>query len=160
MSLVEFSPETSASEPVPETEPRSWDVERAAGLLYFGAVAVGLATLMQRGVERPTDFLVMASIPTFTAFLTLVCGYSLPGLFPRRRLTFPLNLTLPIIFCAFSIALCLLLMDAVKGSALVVANPGLMPSMIWLEPGIQVKVLVVQLVALSIALKPMARAQR
>lgn len=119
-----------------------------AALLLAIALGYSFVYLDRSGVQDPASRLIVLGLPISAALLYVAIGIIVPGLFARRRLAFPLNVTLPIVYASL-LVLSVLLWTS-PGNALVAVNEVVRPARVWLTPYELVRLGLLQALALTV----------
>ena len=104
-------------------------LETSSALFLCGA-AFAICSLVLRNVHDLTVLIVATSLPAAASLLMLVASLIVPGIYAVRRLSFPLNLTLPIIHGS----LVFMLAELTRGSFGMESPPAIFRSaLLWAE---------------------------
>lgn len=129
--------------------------ERSESVVRFQAAAVLLATALGyavMGLRIPRDTnvspVVLFALPGVATLMFLLVTYLVPSVLAPRRIAFPLNVTLPVIYCTV-LVVCVTLFTS-SGTALFQVADALMLGRIWAQPGVLAQVAVSQMCALTV----------
>lgn len=120
-------------------------LETSSALFLCGA-GFAVISLFLHGVRDFTALIVATSLPAAASLLLLVASLFAPGIYAVRRLSFPLNFTLPLIHGS----LVFMLAELTKGSFGMEAPPkALLPALAWDNLPFLLLAVVFQVVLLS-----------
>ncbi|MEA2553372.1 MAG: hypothetical protein QOJ65_1548 [Fimbriimonadaceae bacterium] len=102
-----------------------------SSILFLCGAAIAVFSLRNTGVFTPIPLIVATSLPAAASLLLLVAALIMPGIYAVRKMSFPLNLTLPVIHCS----LIFMLAELTRGSFGLINPPdALKPALMWEDP--------------------------
>lgn len=122
-------------------------VLQTSATLFAVAAAFGLVRLRQLGLSSRESTVVVLALPVSATLLYVLAAFSIPSLLASRSLRFPLNLTLPLVFVALTMASVVLW--TTTGSAAFQIPEALQVAKIWNQPVTLATVAVAQALALT-----------
>lgn len=122
-------------------------VLQTAATLFAVAAAFGLVRLRQLGLSGREPTVVILALPISATLLYVLAAFSIPSLLASRSLRFPLNLTLPVVFGALTLASVVLW--TTTGSAAFQVPEALQVAKVWSQAGTLATVAIAQSLALT-----------
>ena len=121
-------------------------LESSSALFICGAAFAIVTLLFMKGERSLIGIVVATSLPAAGSLLLLLVALLVPGVFAVGKMTFPLNITLPVIHCS----IVYMLAELTKGSFGVEKPPEqLRPALYWDDIGFLVLCMIFQIVLLS-----------
>lgn len=68
-----------------------------ASILFFCAAAFAVVSLLRQNIRTPISLIVATSLPAAAALLLVIAALIVPGVYAVKKLSFPLNITLPLL---------------------------------------------------------------
>jgi hypothetical protein len=90
---------------------------------------------------------IILGLPAVATALFLATAIAVPGLLAPKKLVFPLNLTLPLVFASYVVLTVMLLTST--GSSLIVPYDRLRVAMFWASPSVLILVTLSQVLCLT-----------
>ena len=119
-----------------------------SGLTMYACAAGYGAFIVYNSSSRPGVYLgVVLGLPAIAAIMFLITAFSVPSLLAPKRLVYPLNVTLPLVFAAYVVLTGMLLTST--GSSLIIPFDKLRVALFWLSPRVLILVTLSQIACLT-----------
>ena len=127
----------------------SFALASTCGLVMYACSAGYGGYFVLRGSSTPHNYLgIILGIPAVAMAFFMVTTLIVPNLLAPRRVTFPLNLTLPPVFAAFTVLSVMLLTST--GNSLIVPYDRVRAAMFWASPYVLILVTISQVLCLTL----------
>lgn len=99
-----------------------------SSVLFLCGTAFAIFSFMTRGAASTIPLIIAASLPAAASLLLVIAGILFPSVYAVKRLSFPLNLTLPLMHCS----IVFMLAELTRGSFGLERLPDLLvPALAW-----------------------------